>query len=45
MVEDIFDIGFFYKYNGRQSAILDLLSKQNDVLMYTIMCYLCAKYE
>ena len=48
MVEDVFDTCFFlffYQLKDHQSAILDLMSKENDVRMYTIMYYLCAKYE
>ena len=33
MVEDMLNIGVFYILNGRQSAILDLMSKINDVNM------------
>ena len=45
MVEDVFNIGFFYNKNGCQSAILDLISKQNGVRMFAIIPYLSAKFE
>ena len=40
MVEDMFK-----EQNGRQSAVLYLISKENDVHMKAIICYLCAMFE
>ena len=47
MVEDMFNIGFFFlQLKCRQSAILDLISKnKKDVLMEAVIHYLCAKFE
>ena len=41
MVEDMFNIGFFYNKNGHQLAIFDHIAKQNDMLMLTIMSCPC----
>ena len=34
-----------FKQNGRQSAILDWIAKQNDVHMYAMVLCHCAKFE
>ena len=46
MVEDVFNISFFFlQLKWLSVTMFDRFVKQNDVLMSTIMCYLCAKYE
>ena len=41
----MFFLVFFFNENVCQSAIFNHIVKQNDVLMYAIICCLCAKYE
>ena len=33
------------KQNGHQSALLDWIVTQNDMHMYAMVLYLCAKFE